>query len=63
MERAAKPRAGTGAARRLVAADVDTRLAVVPLLVCCFASGLIDSTIYNGESLLLLPSSRLWLSV
>ncbi len=28
--------------------EVDTRLAYLPLLVCCFITGLTDGTIYNG---------------
>ncbi|RCI12649.1 hypothetical protein L249_0782 [Ophiocordyceps polyrhachis-furcata BCC 54312] len=30
--------------------DVDVRLAYLPLLACCFISGLTDGTIYNGNT-------------
>lgn len=29
--------------------NVDIRLAYLPLLVCCFITGLTDGTIYNGK--------------
>lgn len=29
--------------------DVDTSFAYLPLLLCCFISGLTDGTIYNGK--------------
>ncbi len=29
--------------------EVDTKNAFIPMLVCCFVSGLTDGTIYNGE--------------
>ncbi len=28
--------------------EVDTKHAYIPMLVCCFVSGLTDGTIYNG---------------
>ncbi|RDA95278.1 hypothetical protein CP533_3478 [Ophiocordyceps camponoti-saundersi (nom. inval.)] len=31
--------------------DVDVRLAYLPLLACCFVSGLTDGTIYNGNTI------------
>lgn len=30
-------------------ANVDTKLAYIPMLVCCFVSGLTDSTMFNGK--------------
>lgn len=30
--------------------DVDLKYAYLPLLLCCFISGLTDGTIYNGKS-------------
>lgn len=29
--------------------NVDTKLAYIPMLVCCFVSGLTDSTMFNGK--------------
>lgn len=33
--------------------EVDTKHAYIPMLVCCFISGLTDGTIYNGTFVLL----------
>lgn len=48
--------------------NVDLEHAYIPLLACCFVSGLTDGTIYNGEQQLefiraskLAHGSRLWL--
>jgi hypothetical protein len=30
--------------------ELDPRLVYLPLLVCCFATGLTDGTLYNGAS-------------
>lgn len=29
---------------------VETRAGYIPLLICCFVTGLTDGTVYNGES-------------
>lgn len=32
-----------------ISEELDTTLAFIPMLVCCFISGLTDGTIYGGE--------------
>lgn len=40
-----------------VRAEINVKYADLLLLACCFCSGLLDSTMYNGESLSLSPHS------
>lgn len=43
-----KPTSKQSIARALLE-DVDVRFAYLPLLTCCYISGLTDATIYNGK--------------
>lgn len=40
-----------------VRAEINVKYADLLLLACCFCSGLLDSTMYNGESLSFSPLS------